>query len=110
VSGQTTFDAKSATSSRGRVGVLVSKTIANGGWTWLPYGSVSAVREFDGEYGYAINDDFSGTTSTKGTSALVELGLGMHKGKVTVTGGLNWSDGGALESFFGGQLVLRTTW
>jgi hypothetical protein len=34
----------------------------------------------------------------------------MHKGKVTVTGGLNWSDGGALDSFFGGQLILRTTW
>jgi outer membrane autotransporter protein len=105
----TTFDAKSATSSRGRVGVLFSKTIANDGWTWLPYGSVSAVREFDGEYAYSINDDFAGTTSTKGTSALVELGLGMHKDKVTVTGGLNWTDGGALSSFFGGQLVLRYT-
>lgn len=110
VAGMTTFDAQSATSSRGRVGVLLSKTVDAGGWAWMPYGSVSAVREFDGEYDYAINDVFTGTTSTKGTSALVELGLGMHKGKVTVTGGLNWSDGGALDSFFGGQLVLRTTW
>jgi len=33
----------------------------------------------------------------------------MHKDKVTVTGGLNWTDGGALSSFFGGQLVLRYT-
>jgi len=110
VSDLTTFDDHSATSSRGRVGVLFSKTIVNGGWTWMPYGSVNAIREFDGEYTYSIDNDFLGTTSTKGTSAMVELGLGMHKDKVTVSGGLNWTDGGSLSSFFGGQLVLRTTW
>jgi outer membrane autotransporter protein len=110
VAAQTTFDAKSATSSRGRVGVLVSKTLDAAGWTWMPYGSLSAVHEFDGKYGYTIDDDFAGTTSTQGTSALVELGLGVHRNTVTVTGGLNWSDGGALDSFFGGQLVLRAAW
>lgn len=104
------FDAGSAGSSRGRVGLAVDKTFAAGGWTLTPYGSLNAIREFDGKYGYNVDDVFFGSTSTEGTSALVELGMGARKDKLSVTGGVNWTDGGALNSVFGGQVVVRYNW
>ncbi len=104
------FVADGGNSSRGRLGVSFSKTIDGAGWIWTPYGSVNAVREFDGETTYTVADNFFGSTSTQGTSAMVELGLGAQKHGVSVTGGANWTDGGALQSFVGGQLVLRYTW
>ena len=82
-----------------------TQTFEGAGFTWTPYGSLNAVREFDGEYNYSINGGLLGTTSTEGTSAMVELGLGARKGNLSVTGGVNWIDGGALESVSGGQLV-----
>lgn len=105
-----TFQADTANSSRARVGLGVSKAMARGGWTWTPYGSLNVVHEFEGEYGYRVDNDFFGSTSTKGTSALVELGVGARKDKLSVTGGVNWTDGGALSSVFGGQLVVRYNW
>jgi hypothetical protein len=68
------------------------------------------VHEFDGESTYTIGNTFVGSTSTDGTSAMVELGLGAQNGGFSVTGGANWTDGGALQSFVGGQVVLRYTW
>ena len=94
----------------GRLGVAFSKTLDAAGWVWTPYGSVNAVREFDGESGYNVGDVFSGSTATDGTSAMVELGLGAQKDGVSVTAGANWTDGGAMQSFVGGQVVLRYTW
>jgi outer membrane autotransporter protein len=108
--GQADFEANGGTSSRGRVGVAFSKVIDNAGWTWTPYGSINAVREFDGKTGYAIADTFTGSTRTDGTSAMVELGIGARKNGFSATAGANWIDGGALQSFLGGQLVLRYTW
>jgi len=104
------FATDGGTSSRGRLGVAFSKTINDGGWIWTPYGSVNAVHEFDGESAYTIGNTFAGSTSTDGTSAMVELGLGAQKNGFSVTGGANWTDGGALQSFIGGQVVLRYTW
>jgi outer membrane autotransporter protein len=106
-----TFDARGGDSSRARLGVAVSKSIrTDSGFLWTPYGSLSAVREFDGDASYAINNSFFGRTSTEGTSAMVELGIGMQKGGLSITGGLDWTDGGALQSFTGGQLSLRYSW
>lgn len=105
------FDPVGGDSSRGRIGLMYSKTFAAtaGGTVWTPYGSINAVREFDGKNSYAINGDFFGDTRTEGTSALVELGFSAKTGNLSVYGGLNWQDGGALQSFVGGQLGLRYT-
>jgi outer membrane autotransporter protein len=107
---QSTFVGDGGTSSRGRVGVAFDKTFQGAGLTWTPYGSLNAVHEFDGEFGYAVNGGLLGSTRTDGTSAMVELGLGARRDKLTVTGGVNWTDGGALQGVFGGQMVVRYSW
>jgi hypothetical protein len=98
-------------SSRGRLGVAIRKSFgdADTGWQWTPYVTLSAVREFDGENAYAINDTFFGTHPIEGTSALLELGFTARHRGWAVYGGLNWQDGGAMNSFFGGQLGVRYT-
>jgi outer membrane autotransporter protein len=107
---QTDFRANGGTSSRGRLGVEFSKTINAAGWAWTPYGSVNAIREFDGRSSYSVADTFTGSTSTEGTSAMLDVGLGLQKKGLSITGGANWTDGGALKRFVGGQLVMRYTW
>jgi len=96
-------------SSRGRAGLALRKNFgeAGKGWSWTPYGSLSAVREFDGKSGYAVNGLFTGETRVDGTSALLELGFSAHHQGWSLYGGLNWQDGGAVDSFLGGQLGLR---
>jgi outer membrane autotransporter protein len=97
--------------SRARLGVMFSKeyTPASGRAVWMPYASLSAVQELDGKNSYSVNDAFFGETNTKGTSALAETGVNVQLGKLALYGGLNWQDGGALKSFFGGQVGLRYT-
>jgi outer membrane autotransporter protein len=68
------------------------------------------VREFDGDFDHAVNGGIQGTTGTEGTSAMVELGLGARKGKLSVSGGANWMDGGAVDSVTGAQLTVRYSW
>jgi hypothetical protein len=98
-------------SERGRVGVALSRTFAAGnGFTWTPYGSLSAVREFDGKSGFTIADTFSGSTSVEGSGTLAELGVGVRKGGLSATAGLNWADGGAVDNVRGGQVVVRYSW
>jgi outer membrane autotransporter protein len=105
------FTPEGGTSSRARVGVLISKDFGTSGNTvWTPYVAVSGVREFGGNSAFTIDGNFSGATNTKGTSALVEGGLAMHTGNLSVFGGLNWQDGGALQSVIGGQIGVRYTW
>ncbi|WP_159016270.1 hypothetical protein [Cognatiluteimonas profundi] len=104
------FAANGGQSTRGRLGVGIDKTFENGGFTWTPYGAVSAVKEFDGKSTYTIDSVFHGQTRTDGTGAMLELGLGTRKGGFSATGGVNWTDGGAQQSFTGGQLVLRYNW
>ena len=108
--GQSTFVSDGGLSIRGRLGVALDTTFQRGALTWTPYGSLNAVREFSGEYDYAIDGGLFGTTRTDGTSAMVELGVGMRTGKWSLTGGVNWIDGGALEGIGGGQLTARFNW
>ena len=107
---QADFVGDGGLSSRARVGVAFDRSSEGHGFTWTPYGSINAVHEFDGGYDYAINDALLGTISTDGTSAMVELGLGARKGGLSVTGGVNWTDGGAQQGVVGGQVVLRYGW
>ena len=106
------FTPQGGDSSRGRAGLLLSKDIASSGSTvWTPYVSASAVHEFDGENNFIIEQRHStGSTDTKGTSALVEGGISVKTGKLEVFGGVNWQDGGALKSFAGGQVGLHYNW
>jgi outer membrane autotransporter protein len=105
------FDARGGDSSRGRIGVSLRKAFgANGpGWQWTPEATLSAVREFDGETAYLVDDAFAGTTSIRGTSALLQLGATGSHGNWSIHGGVDWQDGGAIDSAFGGQLSLRYT-
>lgn len=108
--GGTTFTSEGGTSSRGRLGVTFEKTFQARGFAWSPYGSVNAVREFDGEFSHAIDDGLQGIVGTGGTSAMVELGLTAQRKSLSVSGGLNWTDGGSLQSVHGGQLTVRYGW
>jgi outer membrane autotransporter protein len=92
------------------VGVAVDKIFQGAGFIWTPYGSINAVRESGGGFDHAVDGGLLGTTSTDGTSALVELGIGARRDKLSISGGVNWTDGGALESVTGAQLVLRYSW
>jgi outer membrane autotransporter protein len=96
-------------SSRGRLGVAIRKSFgeADSGWLWTPYATLSAVREFNGDSAYAINDSLFGESTVEGSSALLELGFNARHQNWSVYGGLNWQDGGAVNSFFGGQLGVR---
>ena len=105
------FLSHGGTSSRGRLGVEASKEFqADGGVRITPYGSLNAVREFDGEMSYTVADAFSGSTDTKGTSAMAELGLGVQTGAWGFTFGAHWTDGGAFKGVVGGQAVVRFAW
>ncbi|MGN6113604.1 MAG: autotransporter outer membrane beta-barrel domain-containing protein [Luteimonas sp.] len=108
--GGSIFAARGATSSRARLGVAFERSFASGGFTLVPYGSINAVHEFDGGYDYAVNGGLSGSTRTDGTSAMLELGLGARKGGLSFSGGVNWTDGGAQQRVFGGQLSVRYGW
>jgi len=105
------FQSTGDDASRARLGVMFSKayTPASSNAVWMPYASLSVVQELDGKNSYAVNNTFFGETDTRGTSALAETGLNVQFGKLAVFGGLNWQDGGALKSFFGGQVGLRYT-
>jgi outer membrane autotransporter protein len=108
--GVSDFHADDGTSSTGRLGLLASKRFGTG-TTWTPYASLNAVREYDGEYGYGVNNVFFGATSTEGTSTLAETGIEVRfKYNVSITGSLHWQDGGAWDGFFGGQMGVRFTW
>ena len=105
-----TFEGHGGTSERARLGVEISKTFQSGNVRWTPYGSINAIREFDGEMTYTVADNFFGSTSTEGSSAMAELGLGVQTGGWGFTIGANWIDGGAVKSTVGGQAVVRFAW
>ena len=96
---------------RAGLGLEHSFTTA-GGMRVTPYGALSAIHESDGRSGFVINGDpaLSGRVEADGTSGLLELGVGLQTGGWSFTGGLNWTDGGAVDSNVGGQIVARYTW
>ena len=102
--------AHGGTSERGRLGVEINKTFTAGNLRWTPYGSISAIREFDGEMTYTVADNFFGSTSVEGTSAMAELGVGVQSGGWGFTIGANWTDGGAYNSGVSGQASVRFAW
>ncbi|MDI1252301.1 hypothetical protein [Thermomonas sp.] len=105
------FEGHGGTSSRARLGVEFSKAFqTSGGMSITPYGAINAVREIDGKMAYTVSNTFFGTTNTKGTSAMVDLGVGFQKGGWGVTAGANWMDGGAYKSVTGGQVQVRFAW
>jgi hypothetical protein len=104
------FESHGGTSERGRLGVEFNKTFTAGNLRWTPYGSISAIREFDGEMAYTVGNNFFGSTSVEGTSAMAELGLGVQAGGWGFTIGANWTDGGAYKSGISGQANIRFAW
>ena len=104
------FESHGGTFSRGRLGLEFNSTFQAGSMRITPYASINAVREFDGETYYTVADNFFGSTSTEGTSTLAELGFGLQKGGFGFTLGANWTDGGAFDSFVGGQASIRFAW
>jgi hypothetical protein len=105
-----TFEGEGGVSERGRLGVEINKTFTAGNLRWTPYGSINAIREFDGEMNYTVGDNFFGATSTKGTSSMAELGLGLQSGGWGFTIGANWTDGGAFKSAVSGHANIRFAW
>jgi len=105
-----TFAADGGTSSRGRLGVEVNKTFSAGNLSWTPYGSISEIREFDGEMTDTVGNHFFGSRSVAGTSAMAELGLGVQSGGWGFNIGANWTDGGAYNSGVSGQASVRFAW
>ncbi|KFN50081.1 hypothetical protein [Arenimonas composti] len=110
IGGSSAFEYDPGTSERLRVGLEFSRTIQSGSVIWTPYGSLNAIREFNGDNHYTVADFHTGMTSTEGTSAMVELGVGAQIHGWSITAGASWTDGGAQDSFVGGQLILRYTW
>jgi outer membrane autotransporter protein len=108
--GGSSFQAQGGTSSRVRLGVEVGKTFDTGDIRWTPYGSINAIREFDGDFAFSVDDAFAGTTRTGGTSAMAELGLGMQARGWGLTVGAHWTDGGATRDSIGGHALLRFAW
>ena len=104
------FEGHGGTSSRGRLGVEISKTFESGDMRWTPYGSLNAIREFDGEMSYTVADNFFGSTSVEGTSSMAELGLGVQAGGWGFNIGAHWTDGGAFQSTVSGQALVRFAW
>ncbi|WP_028840447.1 autotransporter outer membrane beta-barrel domain-containing protein [Thermomonas fusca] len=104
------FQSHGGTFEQGRLGVEFNRSFDAAGMRWTPYGSISAIREFDGKTSYTVADNFFGSTSTEGTSTMAELGLGVQKGRFGFGLGLNWTDGGAYKSMIGGQANARFSW
>lgn len=100
-------------SERLRVGLGLEHSFLTGnGIRLTPYGSLSAIHESDGRSSFIVNGDptLAGSVEADGTTGQLELGIGVQKGGWSLTGGVNWNDGGAVDSTFGGQLVVRWTW
>ena len=104
------FQSHGGSFEQGRIGVEFNRSFDVAGLRWTPYGSINAIREFDGKTTYTVADNFFGSTSARGTSTMAELGLGVQKGRFGFGLGLNWTDGGAYKSVVGGQASARFSW
>lgn len=100
-------------SERLRLGLGFERSFATaGGYRITPYGSINAVNEMDGTSRFIVNGNaaLSGEVEADGTFGMVELGVGVQKNGWSASAGMNWADGGSVDSDFGGQVVVRYTW
>jgi outer membrane autotransporter protein len=106
----TTMELLGGDTTRTRFGVALRKSFESAsGWIWTPHGTLSTVDESDSEMDFVVNGQWTGRTDTDGRSTMLELGLDAAKDGWAIFGGLNWSDGGAYDSFMGGQIGVRYT-
>jgi hypothetical protein len=90
-------------SSTGRLGLMLSKRFAQGGdgWEWTPYAVLSGVREFDGDE--PLLDQrrlFRIDHPARHQRTAGSRNQRPHR-PFTLSGGLNWQDGGVLERVLG---------
>lgn len=104
------FELTDGNSSQMRAGVALRKTFQAGSGDWTPYASLSFINETDASNNYLIGGVLTGNVDTSGNSTLVEGGATAHYGNMVFSGGINWKDGGAYDSLFGGQVSVRFTW
>ena len=105
------FELTDGKSSQTRLGVSLRKTMDTGnGNSWTPYASLSYLNESNASNDYVIGGLLTGNVDTSGNSTLFEGGATVKYGNMLFSGGLNWKDGGAYESMFGGQVSVRFTW
>ena len=105
------FELTDGKSSQTRLGVSLRKTMDTGnGNSWTPYASLSYVNESNASNDYVIGGVLTGNVDTSGNSTMFEGGATVNYGNMLISGGLNWKDGGAYESMFGGQVSVRFTW
>ncbi|GAB3002735.1 hypothetical protein GCM10010960_16150 [Arenimonas maotaiensis] len=104
------FELTDGDSSQMRAGVALRKTFQAGSGDWTPYASLSFINETDASNNYLIGGILTGNVDTSGNSTLVEAGATAHYGNMVFSGGVNWKDGGAYDSLFGGQVSVRFTW
>jgi len=101
------------TGERLRVGLGIERSFTTaGGFRVTPYGSLNAINEMDGTSRFIVNGDaaLSGEVEAGGNYGMAELGIGIQKNGWSASAGVNWADGGAIDSDFGGQVVVRYTW
>jgi len=104
------FQSHGGSYSSGRLGLEANTTFQAGAARITPYGSLNAIRMFDGESTYTVAGDYTGSQRLTGTSTMAELGVGVQHGGFGFGVGVNWTDGGAFDGFFGGQANVRYAW
>ncbi|GAB3002624.1 hypothetical protein GCM10010960_05150 [Arenimonas maotaiensis] len=104
------FDLTDGDSSQVRGSIALRKTYQSGAGEWTPFASVGVVNETNASNDYVIGGILTGNVDTSGNSTLVEAGATAHYGNLVFSGGVNWKDGGAYDSLFGGQVSVRFTW
>lgn len=96
-----------------RLGLGIERSFTTaGGFRVTPYGSINAINEMDGTSRFIVNGNaaLSGEVEAGGNYGMAELGIGVQKNGWSASAGVNWADGGAIDSDFGGQVVVRYTW
>lgn len=104
------FDLTDGDSSQMRASIALRKTYQSGAGEWTPYASLGVVNETNASNDYVIGGVLTGNVDTSGNSTLLEAGATAHYGNLVFSGGVNWKDGGAYDSLFGGQVSVRFTW
>ncbi|MBP7371189.1 MAG: autotransporter domain-containing protein, partial [Arenimonas sp.] len=103
------YDLTDGTSSLLRLGAAVRQTFDTSSGSWTPYGAASYLDELDGNNNYNIGG-LGGSVDTSGGSVLLEAGVSGVFNSFGYSLGMNWRDGSAYDSVFGGQVSVRYDW